>query len=571
MAFDPWEVAWGTRLEEKAKTEGILSLAAARWALVALCVVAFWPFMLAELFWDDYLVIRPDGPIASLSTLRIAFFGRCVLFDPEYDYPYYRPLIDSLFVLEYAIARTHPFLYHLTNFALHLANVMLFFALLRRLCGVLLPALLGAAIFGLHPIQVESVLWPAARPAVLCTFFSLLAAHAYRRLHDGNDGVAVRWLLALGTVVAFVAALLSKEIAIALVPVALLLLFSKERKLDAPGVSAIVGLCVALVVYLAANRAIGGSASHLGSMSPATFLHKMAEVFGFYLTKLVAPWNLAPALPPGTAGGALHATVGWIGALVLLSIFLYGVKQRRPIALLAAMGAALFGGGAVLPLLGGQMTVADRYVYQAMLGLGMLASALPERGRPLPWLVIPVLLAVLSMRQSSFWISAEGMWERVVEVAPDSIEGNFFVAEAHERRGNTDLAIIHYTRAAFPESGSPSAARFDAAMALGTLQLNLGNLDESDAAYAFAETYPAYRNDATLRRAIVASVGGDIDRAREILSTVEPAPEDPARVYTNLALLEWRLNQNAERASAWYVEARARGAGPIEELEALAP
>lgn len=555
--------------EEKAKAEEGFTLASARWVLLALCVVAFWPFLFAELFWDDYLVIRPDGPIASLSTLRIAFFGRCVLFDPEYDYPYYRPLIDSLFVIEYTIARTHPFLYHLTNFALHLGNVTMFFALLRRLCGGLLPALLGAAVFGLHPIQVESVLWPAARPAVLCTFFSLLAAHAYRRLHDGEDAVAVRWLLAMGTVVAFVAALLSKEIAIALVPVALLLLFSMGRKLDAPRVSSIVGLCVALVVYLAANRAIGGSASHLGSMSPAAFLMKMAEVFGFYLTKLVVPWNLAPALPPDTAGGALHVTAGWIGALVLVSIFLYGLARRHPAALIAAMGAALFGGGAVLPLLGGQTTVADRYVYQAMLGLGMMAAALPERGRLLPWLVIPVLLAVLSMRQSSFWISAEGMWERVVEVAPDSIEGNFFVAEAHARRGNVDLAVLHYTRAAFPESGSPSAARFDAAMALGTLHLNFGQFGESDEAYAFAETYPPYRNDALLRRAIVASMAGDTERAREILSIVEPAPADPARVYTNLALLEWRLNQDAERALAWYQEARARGAGPIDELDAL--
>src|SRR6185436_11118321 len=69
----------------------------------------------------------------------------------------------------------------LTNALLHAVNTVLLFALFLRMTQALWPSAFVAAIFGLHPLHVESVAWVAERKDVLSTFFWLLAAGAYVR------------------------------------------------------------------------------------------------------------------------------------------------------------------------------------------------------------------------------------------------------------------------------------------------------------------------------------------------------------------------------------------------------
>ncbi len=69
--------------------------------------------------------------------------------------------------------------HHVTSLMLHLLNVLLSFALLRVLTGAVWPAAVAAAVFGLHPLHVESVAWVSERKDVLSTFFGLLTLLAY--------------------------------------------------------------------------------------------------------------------------------------------------------------------------------------------------------------------------------------------------------------------------------------------------------------------------------------------------------------------------------------------------------
>ncbi len=91
--------------------------------------------------------------------------------------------------------------HHLVNLALHAANTVLLFIALRRMTGAFWRSALVAALFGLHPLHVESVAWVSERKDVLSTLFFMLiliAYHHYVQRPATLRYVAVFVLLALG-------------------------------------------------------------------------------------------------------------------------------------------------------------------------------------------------------------------------------------------------------------------------------------------------------------------------------------------------------------------------------------
>src|SRR5947209_4290195 len=92
---------------------------------------------------------------------------------------YWIPLTWLSYQLDYHLYGLAPGGYHRTNLLLHAANALLLFLLLCRLTGATWPSGFAAALFALHPLQVESVAWVTERKDVLSTFFGLLALHAY--------------------------------------------------------------------------------------------------------------------------------------------------------------------------------------------------------------------------------------------------------------------------------------------------------------------------------------------------------------------------------------------------------
>jgi tetratricopeptide (TPR) repeat protein len=548
-----------------------------RFLLAAMVLVAFCPFAFAELFWDDDLVIRADGPIASLSTIAKAFTGRCVLFDPSYNYPYYRPFIDILFVIEYALVGKHPFLYHLTNFLLHLGNTLIGFELMRRLLprGPAGPvaALAGAGIFALHPIQCESVLWAAARPAMLSGFFCLLGIMAYRQI--AQRGAAFGVLAACG----FIGGLFSKEIAVAVLPCALLLVAEKGTRLTRAQAFAAGALVAVLVAYLVLNRAAGDGAGGIMAAGLPAFARAVLQTFGFYLLKLVYPVGLMPSYAPDRFETTANLVVGAFGATILMAIALAGLARRSRLALLGTIGAVFFGGGAVLPGFGGQFNVADRYMYQAMWGLGLLVAVgvytaierrPAARGAVLKGTcVLLALVGLLALRQSTFWITSVSLWTRVVEVEPDSLNGNFYLGQHFERQGNFARAAEHLRIAAFTPRRVRKDAEHDAALALGRVEFAAGHAEEALKALDAAAVHPPLRGDATVRAAIVEFARGDAEAARKRLAQFTDDDRQPGGVYLNLALLALRMDDDREAARLWYAKARARGVAASAELDAL--
>ena len=92
-----------------------------------------------------------------------------------------------------------PWGHHLTSLLLHAVNTALVFLLLRTLTGAVWRSLLVAALFGAHPLHVESVAWVAERKDVLSAFFGFLSLLFYARYAQKRSGVESRKLSAGGS------------------------------------------------------------------------------------------------------------------------------------------------------------------------------------------------------------------------------------------------------------------------------------------------------------------------------------------------------------------------------------
>ncbi len=169
--------------------------------------------MQGQFLWDDDAhVTKPE--LRSLSGL-----GR-IWFDVGATQQYY-PLLHSAFWIEHHLWGDDPLGYHLLNLLLHATAAWLVFLILRQLA---IPgALLAAAIFALHPVQVESVAWITEQKNTLSAVFYLGAMLAY--LHFDQSRRPGHYALALAL---FVLGLMSKTVT-ATLPAALLVIFWWQR------------------------------------------------------------------------------------------------------------------------------------------------------------------------------------------------------------------------------------------------------------------------------------------------------------------------------------------------------
>ena len=109
-----------------------------------------------------------------------------------------------------------PFGFHLMNLALHIAVVLLVFAVAERLFRDRLLSLIAAGLFALHPIYTESVAWIAGITDLELSVFFLLTFLLYLRLSESESSAAPSWLSYIPILIAYLFCLLSKEQALVL-------------------------------------------------------------------------------------------------------------------------------------------------------------------------------------------------------------------------------------------------------------------------------------------------------------------------------------------------------------------
>jgi len=224
--------------------------------------------------------------------------------DPKAN-PQYYPLTFTTFWFEFQLWQLWPTGYHLTNIFLHGLNTLL---LWQILCRSAVPgAWVAAAIFAVHPVQVESVAWISERKNVLSGFFSFLTILLYMRFYSLDvlcpDPSRHRSLLYSLVIGSFVAALLSKTAVCILPGILLLLLWWKTDRLTYKDFLLLLplfvfGLIFALgTAYLEQDPKVVGAAGHKWDL---TFIERIliaGRGICFYFSTILFPINLSFIYP----------------------------------------------------------------------------------------------------------------------------------------------------------------------------------------------------------------------------------------------------------------------------------
>ena len=378
----------------------------------------------------------------------------------------WHPLTWLSHALDYQLFHQNPAGHHFTSLLIHAANAVLLFLFLMYATRRLGPSLFVAALFALHPINVESVAWVAERKNVLCTFFffaTLIAYCWYARQPDWR-----RYLVFAGL---FVLGLMSKPMVITLPFVLLLLDYwplgrirggradataAPLSKLVVEKLPLIALSAASAVITMQAQRA-GGAMRSTAQFSLAVRLENAVMAYAMYLWKMIWPSHLSPIYPhPG------DSLAGWqvgTSALVLLAVTAVALKFRARRYLLTGW---LWFLGTLVPVIGlvqvGDQAMADRYAYIPLVGIFIMiawriADLADSKQIGLVVRVIPAACVLLALsfatnRQLGYWSSNYDLWTHAVAVTGRNFIAQDNLGGALLWLGKTDEAYLHFQAAA---------------------------------------------------------------------------------------------------------------------------
>lgn len=436
-----------------------------------------------------------------------------------------------------------PRLFHGVSLALHTINVLLVWWLLVRATHKQpWPAALGAALFAIHPLQVESVTWISEQRGLLSATFSLAAMVLHVSAGRSERRPAERWGCAVAAMLCFGLALLSKPQAVAVPLIAFLLDASCLRR---PVRTAVLELFPwVLLAGLAAvvTRGLQTASEEDVFVQWWQRLLVAGDAVAFYASKLVFPVGLCidygrtprSVLAQPTAWAAAIAT--WIG-LAGIACLPPLRPWRLPVAVFIVALAPVLG---FIPFLFQTFsTVADRYAYLALLGpaiaLAWAAQAWLTGPSRLPLAascLCMVLLAGTSVRQSRNWRNAIALNERALRVNPGS-----FLGACNLGAAIIDVALVEPDRLpeALPLLERAVTARpghVNANLSMGIALDKLGRLDEATPFYeAVLSRWPMHA-EANNYLGVIHARQGSVDRAAEYFQralSVKPEYRDAAK------------------------------------------
>lgn len=458
--------------------------------LVVLALAAFLPFTRNGFIWDDDLWVTANPTLLTSQGLWDIWFRLG-------SNPQYYPLVHTVFWLEYHTWGLEPFGYHLVNVLLHALSAVLLWRLLARLA---VPgALLGALVFAVHPMQVESVAWITELKNVLSCVFYLLAAHAFLRFWELEGSVAgwKRWRFHALALVCFACALLSKTVTSTLPAALVLLAWWKQPKFRwrwilevAPMLA--LGAGMALVTAWMEKQFVGASGPDW-AFTPIDRLLIAGRVAWFYLGKFVWPHPMLFLYPRWTIDA--HEAWQYLFPVAFVAAILALYFLRRRIGK-GPVTALLFYVGTLVPALGFVNVypmrfsfVANHFSYHALMGpaalLGALAYLTRERLgaalRPV-WMgagvVATAALMMITWSQVPSYADQPTLWRSVLERNPTCWIAHVNLGMDGYQRGDLNAAERHY-REVVRLAPHFKTAHFN----LGSVLERLGRIPEAIAEY----------------------------------------------------------------------------------------
>ncbi len=430
--------------------------------------------------------------------------------------------------------------HHVINVLFHLANALLLFFLLQKATGAVWRSFLVAALFALHPMNVETVAWVAERKSLLSTLFSLLTIAAYGWYVQRPD--IKKYLV---VVLAFLLALLSKPMAVSL-PLVLLFLdyWPLERYANLPFGQKWLRLSLEklpLLMMSAASSAVtviaqrsGSSLMGISAVPLGLRLENAIVSYGTYIGKTFWPVNQSVFYPFPEHFLPWPQVAASVFVMLGITVAVWYLRRARYLV----MGWCLFV-ATLIPVIGlvqvGGQSMADRYVYIPYIGLfimiawGMADAAKATNFSPLvPAVAGPLLILTLGIATTRYlqcWENGSKLFARASIVARQpSCPIEEGLADAAIDAGKYDEAYSHAAAACTLVPTFP-VCHFNMARIL----LDRNQLRDALQQYELAATYASEKDMALASLIYSGAISielGDYEEANYVLASalkIDPA------------------------------------------------
>ena len=481
-----------------------------------------------------------------------------------YDEANWHPLTWLSHALDCQLFGLNPAGHHYTNVLLHAFNVLLLFVFLKRATSSVWRSLMAAALFALHPINVESVAWVAERKNLLSMLFFLLTLGAYR-------WYAIKPRVGAYVVVAllFVCGLMSKPQVITL-PFVLLLwdywplrrMFStkpdsvSDATIPAKKFAWLVlekiplfALSAASAVITTKAQSMGNAVSTLAKYPLTVRLENAVFSYARYVGKALWPAGLSPMYPHPAGSLKLWQVLAAVIFLLAITTLAIAARQRRYLLV-----GWLWFLGTLVPMIGlvqvGSQAMADRYAYLPFVGLFLLVcwgvadwatqQHIPSTALAGVSTVALLALALVAHRQIGYWSDNVTLWTHALQVTNNNFVAEDSLGGALMAEGRLEEAQPHFRSAATIHPSDP----------LSNLNIAIYEMQHNDlpaATQQFKKTIDL-TPDARVKAAAFTSLGSiyrqseDFPHARESFEAAVALRPRNIRAWTGLGLVAEKSN-----------------------------
>jgi tetratricopeptide (TPR) repeat protein len=339
---------------------------------------------------------------------------------------YYRPIIELSYYADSKLWGMEPSVMHLENILLHITNSMLVFLISRKVAAnypehsPFIPVM-AALLFALHPLNVEAVSWIAGRTDPLAALFILSASFLWLCWFDNP-----KWQYAVSTLLLFGLGILTKESALAFLPVSLLLVLAwpalpaRRRLIAAGGIFVSVAMVVVAVALNWKSGVISlGRFLAYNDFDATGWWQNSLVAFGFYVKKLLMP------LPLNFAITDVPPAYGLLGILSIIVLVVALVVWRLPALFFAASALMILPALILATKQIAWTPLAERYMYMPTaflcIGTSCLLFLLQKKNlhRLAPLIILVACIAgAVSFQRNLLWKDKLAFYQDAVAKSP---------------------------------------------------------------------------------------------------------------------------------------------------------
>ena len=456
--------------------------------LLTLSFVIYAPSLSGDFIIDDIPQVRDNPYIRDISSIP-RYFTKGLWENSALEITTekrYLPMTLLPMLLNHKLWGSNPFGYHLFLLLLHLANVFLVYALIRKITsGSAIAATVGAAMFALHPSKVGSVAWIIGGVEPLVAFFLLCAMLAHLSYANSQKNYR-QWRYLVFSLVCFQLALWSKEVAVAfpLIVAAHDLIYRK--KID--WLTGFLQIMIVAVYMVARSLVLGGA-----GVAEGIDFSQISRAIDFalgYSGMLMFPFNIPfYILPPEHS---VSSALGWVGAILMVVLAGFSWRafdtDRRKVFVFSLVWALVFFWPAILLAFYTPGFYAPRYLYVPSVGAAIFVAVFYDYVNAVyprlitPFAAICTLIVAsygyLTWKEIPVWHDNGTIYKKVADEAPENAVGFLGLGQYYLNHDKYSEAERNFLLA-LQKAKSPKSC-VECLVALGTINGINNNLSQSE-------------------------------------------------------------------------------------------